>query len=274
MVDRQVPELRSYSPDGVFEAVIGSPGEGPGEIKQPDGGLAVLSDGRVLVRDPGNARIQVYSSEGEPLDTWPIRGGHNMSTPFFQTSADEVHVMIVLDLEADFGEWEMGMVRIGPDGIPGDTLVPPDDGYEAPRLEARMEDGEHRSVSMRRVPFSPTQKWAIHVDGYFVHGLSAQYRIDLLKPETPVRIERVHQCVPVTAGEKAEEEGSVTRSLRFTQANWRWTGRTAPTSGASPLRLASAPVRRPFSARSTSGRPHETTWGCSASSVSASAFLV
>ncbi len=59
VVDAQVPELRAYGPDGVFKAIIGGPGEGPGEIKRPDGGLAVLSDGRVLVRDPGNARIQV-----------------------------------------------------------------------------------------------------------------------------------------------------------------------------------------------------------------------
>lgn len=227
-VDRQVPELRAYSPDGVFKAIVGSPGEGPGEIKSPDGGLAVLSDGRVLVRDPGNARIQVYAATGEALDTWPIRGGFNTSSPFFQTSADEVHTLILLDPEADVADWQSGLVRIGPDGTPGDTLVPPDVGYEAPRLEAREEDGENRSVSINSVPFSAGEEWAIHVDGYFVHGLSTEYRIDLLKPEAPVRIERVHKPVPVGPGEKAEEEASTTRNMRFTQPNWRWNGPPIP----------------------------------------------
>ena len=228
VVDAQVPELRAFSPEGVFQAILGRPGEGPGEIKQPDGGLAVLSDGRVLVRDPGNARIQVYGPDGTSLDTWPIRGGFNSSSPFFQTDADEVHTLILLDPGADVLDWKMGMVRIGPDGTPGDTLVPPDVGYEAPRLEARHEEGDDRSVSVNSVPFSAGEDWAIHPGGYFVHGLSTEYRIDLLKPTGPVRIERDHEPVPVTRGEKSEEEARTTRNMRFTEPGWRWNGPPIP----------------------------------------------
>ncbi len=227
VVDAQVPELRAYGPDGVFKSIIGGPGEGPGEIKGPDGGLAVLSDGRVLVRDPGNARIQVYAASGDPLDTWPIRGGFNMSTPFHQTAADEVHAMIILDPEADFSDWQMGWVRMGSDGVPGDTLVPPDT-YEAPRLEARSEEGDNRSISINSVPFSPGEQWAIHVDGYFVHGVSTDYRIDILKPGAPLRIERVYEPVPVMRGEKAEAEANTIRNMRFTQPDWRWNGPAIP----------------------------------------------
>ena len=228
VVDAQVPELRAFSPEGVFQAILGRPGEGPGEIKQPDGGLAVLSDGRVLVRDPGNARIQVYGPDGTSLDTWPIRGGFNSSSPFFQTDADEVHTLILLDPGADVLDWKMGMVRIGPDGTPGDTLVPPDVGYEAPRLEARHEEGDDRSVSVNSVPFSAGEDWAIHPGGYFVHGLSTEYRIDLLKPTGPVRIERDYEPVPVTRGEKSEEEARTTRNMRFTEPGWRWNGPPIP----------------------------------------------
>jgi hypothetical protein len=226
VVDAQVPELRAYGPDGVFQGLIGRPGEGPGEIKQPDGGLAVLSDGRVLVRDPGNARIQVYGADGEPLDTWPIRGGFNTSSPFHQTRADEVHALILLDPEADVSDWRMGLVRYGPDGTPGDTLVAPDVGYEAPTIEARGEDG--RSASVSPVPFAPREEWALHPDGYFVHGVATGYHIDLLKPTDPVRIERSYQPVSISRGEKSEEEARATRSKRYTDPNWRWNGPPIP----------------------------------------------
>jgi len=180
----------------------------------------------VLVRDPGNARIQVYAANGEALDTWPIRGGFNTSTPFQQTSADEVHAIILLDPEADVSDWQMGWVRIGPDGVPGDTLLPPDAGYEAPRLEARSKEGN--STSIRSVPFSPGEEWAIHVDGYFVHGVSTEYRIDLLKPGAPLRIERAYEPVPVRRGEKTEAEASTTRNMRGTHEDWRWNGPAIP----------------------------------------------
>ena len=228
VVDAQVPELRAYAPDGTFLATLGGPGEGPGELKQPDGGLAVLSDGRVLVRDPGNARIQVYSANGEAVDTWPIRGGFNTSQPFYRTRADEVHALILLDPDADVTDWSFGMVRIGPDGVPGDTLIPPDLGYEAPNLEARREDGDNVSVSITPVPFSPSEEWALHPEGYFVHGLSTEYRLTVLRPDHPVRIERAYEPASVTSGEKAEEEARVTRNLRMTEPGWRWNGPPMP----------------------------------------------
>jgi hypothetical protein len=228
VVDRQVPELRAYGRDGVFQAILAHPGEGPGELKNPDGGLAVLSDGRILVRDPGNARIQVFSPQGEAIETWSIRGGFNTSQPFFQTHADEVHTLILLDTEADVSEWTFGMVRIGPDGIPGDTLIPPDLGYEAPTLEAREQDGDNNSVSISSVPFSPSEDWAIHPDGFFVHGLSTEYRFTVLRPDQPVRVERTYEAAPVTRGERAEEEARMTRNMRFTQPSWRWNGPAMP----------------------------------------------
>ena len=228
LVDGQVPELRAYDVDGTFRAILGSPGEGPGELNQPDGGLAVLSDGRILVRDPGNGRIQVYGPDGEALDTWPIRGNFNTSQPFHLTHADEVHSLILLDTDADVSEWSFGMVRIGPDGIPGDTLLPPDLGYEAPRLEARDQSGDNNSVSISPVPFSPSDDWAIHPDGYFVYGLSTEYRLTVLNPDQPVRIERTYEAAQVTGGERAEEEAHMTRSMRFTQPSWRWNGPAMP----------------------------------------------
>ena len=229
VVDRQVPDLRAYAPDGTYIATLGRPGEGPGELKGPDGGLAVLSDGRVLVRDPGNARIQVYGPDGKALETWTARGGFSTSSPLYRTRDDHVHTQILVDPKADLDDWVIGLVDIAPDGTPGDTLIPPDAGYEAPYIEARVDEGDNHSVSRNSVPFSPTEQSVFSPDGYWIHAISTDYRIDLLRRDAPpLRIERVYEAVPVTAGEKAEEERLATRNMRYTNPDWRWNGPPIP----------------------------------------------
>ncbi|KPK57062.1 MAG: hypothetical protein AMS21_11975, partial [Gemmatimonas sp. SG8_38_2] len=44
LFDSHVPALRKYAPDGTYLATFGREGGGPGEYKQPDGGLTVLPD--------------------------------------------------------------------------------------------------------------------------------------------------------------------------------------------------------------------------------------
>lgn len=224
VVDRQGPELRAYGPDGTYRATLAGAGEGPGELKGPDGGLAVLSDGRILVRDPGNARIQVFGPDGEPVETWPLRGGFSTGSPMLRDVRDNVYVHILVDPQADVRDWVIGRVRIGPDGVAGDTLVPPDVDYEAPALEARREG----SVSRTGVPFSPGEDVAMHPGGYFVHGVATEYAVTLHRPGAPLRIERTYEPIPVAAGERREEELRVTRNMRRNQEGWRWNGPAIP----------------------------------------------
>lgn len=224
VVDRQVPELRVFDPDGTYRVTMGRPGEGPGELKSPDGGLVVLSDGRVLVRDPGNARIQVFGPEGTALATWPIRGGFQTSTPMFHDRQDHVYIQVLVDPEADVRDWRMGLVRMNSEGQPGDTLLVPDAGYDAPSLEARRDGG----VSRTGVPYSPSEEWTVHPGGFFVHGVSTEYAVDLLRPGAPLRIRRTRQAVPVTAGERGSAELRAIRNMRSTVPDWRWNGPSIP----------------------------------------------
>jgi hypothetical protein len=224
VLDRQVPEVRVFGPDGSHRSTLGRPGEGPGELKQPDGGIAVLDDGRVLVRDPGNGRIQVFGADGAPVAQWPHRGGFFTSNPLWVDRQQHVYTQILLDPESDVRDWRMSLVRISPDGIPMDTLPVPTSSFEAPSLEARAEGGSSRMA----VPFSPTESWAFHPDGYFVHGVSSSYELTLLKPGAALRIQRVTEPIPVLRGERREEGARVTRSLRRTDPSWRWTGPDVP----------------------------------------------
>ena len=230
VMDRQVPALRVYEPNGTYRTTLGRGGEGPGEYQRPDGGLNVLSDGRIVLRDPSNARMQVYSPEGEAVDTWRIRGNFNTSRRMVVDREDRSHALILLDPEARVTDWRTGLVQINPDGTAGDTLVIPDTPWEEPTIEAshETEDG-HTNMSVNSVPFGPTENAVLSPAGYFIHGISTEYALTYLREDGPaLRVEKEFTPVAVASGEREEEEADAIRNMRYTDPNWRWNGPPIP----------------------------------------------
>ena len=97
LMDRHVPALRKYGADGSHLATFGREGGGPGEYKSPDGGLTVLPDGRVVLRDPGNMRFAVYAPDGDYLDSWRINGGFNTGRRLYQDTAGNSYTLVLLE---------------------------------------------------------------------------------------------------------------------------------------------------------------------------------
>jgi hypothetical protein len=226
VVDQQADQVEAYSSDGSWLRTLGERGAGPGELNGPDGGIAILSDGRVLVRDPGNARIQVFGPDGGADAEWPVvRGRQYTSRPLWLDRQDNVYTEFALNPTDPVGEWRWALLRVGPDGRVRDTLVVPHSGYAPPELQARSDHGS----SSGPVPFEATEVWALHPNGYFIHAVSTDYRIDLLRKGAPVlRIERAYEPVVVQRAEKDAKKEQITQSMSMTQPGWRWNGPPIP----------------------------------------------
>jgi hypothetical protein len=217
--DAQVPVLREYTPDGQYLRTLGRKGRGPGEYTNSDGGLAVLSDGRVVLRDPGNGRFTVFAPDGEFLVSWPTRGSAFTDEPVVPTP-DGGFVSPV------FGRDEPErLVRYSPDGTPGDSMAIPTRHVESATVNASVK-GASQTWS---VPFTPAARTAFHPDGYWMAAASDVYAVDLLRPGRPIlRIERDIAPVAVAPEERAAEEERVTAAMRRLDPSWRWNGPPIP----------------------------------------------
>ena len=94
--------IHRFDPEGTLLASWGSPGNGAGQFTTPHG-LWVLADGRVLVADRENDRVQAFSATGEWLATWT-----DFSRPMDIWSDSEAAVYVTDQVPR--------LSRLGPDG--------------------------------------------------------------------------------------------------------------------------------------------------------------
>lgn len=65
-------QVHRFSPDGKHLYSWGQPGSGPGQFVLPHG-IWIDSQGRVLVADRENDRVQVFAQSGEFIAQWPAK---------------------------------------------------------------------------------------------------------------------------------------------------------------------------------------------------------
>ena len=224
LVDSQIPALRKYSADGTHLATFGREGGGPGEYKRPDGGLAVLSDGRVVLRDPGNNRFSIFAPDGEFLESWRIPGGFNTGRKLYRDVHDNVYTLVLLERGLAPWDWTYGLARYQPDGTHTDTVLAPTWDYKRPQLTGQR-DG---SSSSSGVPFTAEDAWTFSPLGYAVGGVATDYRVDLYRPDGVLRIEKAWDPVRVLADEKDEQERRIRDQFQRNFPGWRWNGPAIP----------------------------------------------
>ncbi|WP_419162993.1 6-bladed beta-propeller [Candidatus Palauibacter sp.] len=214
--DQQAQNVRIYDPEGGYMRTLGGPGQGPGELQQPEA-MAVLPDGRVVVRDPGNTRLQVYGPGEESSEQWPYIPAFYSNYRLWTDNQGRTYVA-ARDLSrpgVSFGDL---LAVFDSDGTPGDTVAPPYAEFEA---ETVTEERDGARVTYG-VPFAPSAIWAVHPSGHFVSGISSDYRIDLELPEGVLRIERAVEPVRVFPREADHERARTERGIGMTFPGWTW----------------------------------------------------
>lgn len=214
--DGQAQQVRVFDSAGTHIRALGGPGEGPGEFSRVEA-IALLPDGRLVVRDAGSKHIKVFGPGPDDTDQWSYSASNTMSygsTPLYT----DVHGRT---FQAD-PVWDGAdqIVVFGPDGTRADKFSEPWGDYEVPALE-----WERMSFP---VPFMPFGHWAIHSDGHLITGFPSEYRIDVIREDGVLRIERAHEPVTISEDERDYYTDMITRDQREQFPGWRWNGPPVP----------------------------------------------
>ena len=227
--DRLVGNVREYASDGTFRRNIGRTGGGPGEFRGITG-LVVLEDGRILLLDGLQHRINVYDSTGAALTSWPVDTRMVTRDGLFADTVGSVYVQDFLeDYDPDHRTRREGLVRLS--STTGGVLdtIPLPDMPEAPFVSAAPPGYPPGSAVMNVVPFSAVGTWDLGPDGVLVSGTGATYAVTVHRVGAPqLRIERAVAAVPVTRPERAVAESTVTARMRRVNPSWRWNGPEVP----------------------------------------------
>jgi hypothetical protein len=213
--DYMVPALRFFDADGNYVRTLGRDGAGPGEYRSTVHGVAVRSDGRVVMGDFSNRRINVFNPDGTPSADWPIESNMFANNSLVLDHRD--HVFLKVLWQGGDPRSTIGFQHYDASGSVIDTLAPPVISGEPTDAEAT---------------FAPMKVWTLSPQAVIIVGVSDRYAIELRRLDgTVTRIERLATPVSVKPEERAELEAL---------ANWarRRRGRTLTLRGGTTLKSA------------------------------------
>ena len=225
VLDGQAQHVRVFDSTGEYVETLGRRGEGPGEFSSAEA-IAVLPDGRLVVRDSRNQRIEVFSPGAGDTEQWRYNAGNYGSDSPLYTDSQGRTFVVTRDLSRD--DFAVHIIVMGPNGTHIDTLPEPSSPFERPLLTAVTSDEWGSGSTSAFAPFSARFQWTVAADGHFLTGLPSEYRIDLARDDGVLRIERTADPAPIHDDERASRRESVVRTMRNTDPNWSWTGPPIP----------------------------------------------
>jgi hypothetical protein len=192
--DGRVPALRNYDASGRYVRMLGGKGAGPGEYQDASLGVVIRHrDGRVVMRDPRNARLNIYAPDGSPLPPVAVISGLHSQQATTLDTADHMYLRILTGQPERNKPWPIALLHLDDQGRIVDTLVPP------------VLEGEAQASGSTL--FGRVKHWSFSPLGGFVVALSDRYRIEHFRADGSVlRIERAAPPVAIHPEEKAELE--------------------------------------------------------------------
>lgn len=194
--DGAAPALRHFDREGRYTRTLGREGSGPGEYRDVALGLAVLDDGRLFMRDPRNARINIYNAAGDPAGQWPVASGLFTSRAMVVDTAGEAYLKILTGRPERNKPWPVALLHLDTAGAIVDTVPAP------------TVPGEPETAGGT---FLPRKVWEMSPVGDVVVGITAfregRYGFEIRRRDGSVlRVEKLHSPVPVHPEERAELE--------------------------------------------------------------------
>ena len=234
VLDGQADQILQYDALGDYVRTVARRGEGPGELDRADQ-VAFLPDGRLVVTDPRNRRVQLLGPEAGDREEWPLQDSHPYGSHGLWTdTAGRTYTFHVDATATGMDAMLDGVVIVrGPDGTHLDTLPGPASDFDPPMLTASSKPRGPTGATGHRtepVPFSPAAVWAGHPHGGILKGISSDYRIDLLLGDRVLRIERAFDPIPVPPAERDHYRDSIMDMMLWMDPDWEWNGPPIPES--------------------------------------------
>ncbi len=226
VVDGETPAVRLHDRNGRYVRSFVVPLGEPGHYSQPNG-VAVLSDGRVVIRDPRRSQLVVYSPRGVFLERWPHPSGVYSPLPLISDAQDRLYTRVVYNPDEPAEEWNEGLVRYGSDGSIEDTIPDHEIDYVSPSLAVASPSGG--DTVRFPIPLTPRAYWAPSPSGDVVTAISDRYALQVAKPDgSIVRIEREYTPVPASRDERFTYVRDIDRRARQIDYRWTWRGPVVP----------------------------------------------
>jgi len=231
----ELPDGKVLLSDGIDETLlrfsmaggkidtIGRTGQGPGEYKGPDL-LFSISNGGVLLLDLGNGRLTMFDRDLKYRDSKSIARG-----------SPQEGLMMIIPRAADArGGIYFEHTALGPGGagrpdssqiIRYDPTTEAFDTVAAVKREtvkvSTSGSAQNRSVSMRSIPFSPRDAWAVARDGRIAIARAADYRLEWVTPARAARVGPANtwRPVPIKQAEKLEWVGQSSDGVAIAVSN-------------------------------------------------------
>ncbi len=175
VIDQQASEVRVYSPDGEFVAVMGRAGAGPGELSQNAGPLFVGPGDTVQVPDIAQQRVTRYTAAGEPAGSYALPLAEGIPVRWMEANDQDLvmQAMIMQLPNQPQVEPRNLILRRGPSGEVEDTLL------EMPIGKTVDFAGDQPSITM----FESEPVWALGPEGRLYFGINSEYSINVHSPE-------------------------------------------------------------------------------------------
>jgi hypothetical protein len=228
-LDRQVPVVRQYDAQGKFVRNIGRRGQGPGEMRSPSG-IALTRDGRLLLWDTANWRINIYSATGDilPQITTPSGSSGSSMAQYARALMVDTAGRIVTRktvFSAPLAPRPTVWLRFEPNGNPIDTVYAPPSPFTTPELVASND----RFRKTNEVPFWPQRHVAMSPLGHMIAGFPNRYAFEIHRPDGPViSVRRDVKPEPVSRQERADARREIEEGMRQTVPTWTWSGPDIP----------------------------------------------